>query len=63
MTLLPLLAMFGMIGLTAGLFGLYLARMLHVDGLPEDAAETRHNAQLLVISALAMLVVSMARLG
>lgn len=61
--LLPLLSSIGMIGLIAGLFGLYLARLLLSDGWGDEADETRHNALLLVISGAASLAVSLAGMG
>lgn len=51
-----LVASFGLIGLAAGLFGLYLARLL-VDGSAEDAAETRHNAQIMLSLGTTLLIV------
>jgi hypothetical protein len=58
-----LLMMVGMFGVAFGLFGVALARMLGVDGCEEDAAATRHNAALLLIAGVALLVVSLARVG
>lgn len=58
-----LLAPFGLIGIAAGLFGLYLARLLRVDGSAEDAAETGHNARLLLAASSTLLVVAMAWTG
>lgn len=58
--LLPMLSSVGMIGLMAGLFGLYLSRLLLGDGCGEEAAETRHNALLLVVSGAASIAVSLA---
>jgi hypothetical protein len=55
----PLLATFGMVGLIAGLFGLYLARQLVVNGAPEDAAETSHNASLLMATGTTMVLFGM----
>lgn len=58
--ILSLLATFGMIGLAAGLFGLYLARLLFVDGCAAGAAETRHNAQLLLVTGGTLLMLALA---
>lgn len=55
----PLLATFGMVGLVAGLFGLYLARLLTVDGSTESAAATIHNATVLTVTGMALLLVGM----
>lgn len=56
----PLLMTFGMLGVAFGLFGIALARMLLVDGSDRDAAETRHNAQLVLVAGAALLLVSLA---
>lgn len=60
MIFLQLLAIFGLIGLAAGLFGLYLARLLFVDGCAAGAAETRHNAQLLLVTGGTLLILALA---
>jgi hypothetical protein len=59
----PLLMTFGMLGIAFGLFGVALARMLLVDGCERDAAETRHNAALMLATGLALLIFSMASIG
>lgn len=58
-----LLMMIGMLGLAFGMFGIALARMLFVDGCERDAAETRHNANLLLVTGTTLLVVSLASVG
>jgi H+/Cl- antiporter ClcA len=58
-----LLAPFGIIGIAAGLFGLYLARLLLVDGSDKDAAETRHSARLLLATGGTLLIVAMTWTG
>jgi hypothetical protein len=61
--LAPLLVSLAMVGLAAGLFGLYLARLLTVDGCPEDAAETRHHAGLLLSFSAMLLTFGMLWVG
>jgi hypothetical protein len=58
-----LLMMVGMLGIAFGLFGVALARMLRVDGCDQDAAETRHNARLLIVTGTTLLVMSLAQVG
>jgi hypothetical protein len=58
-----LLMTFGMLGIALGLFGVALARTLLVDGCEHDAAETRHNASLLLVTGVTLLVVSLAQVG
>lgn len=58
-----LLMTVGMLGIAFGLFGVALARMLLVDGCDQDAAETRHNACLLLVTGTTLLVVSLAGVG
>ena len=58
-----LLAPFGLLGFAAGLFGLYLARLLYVDGCTTDAAETRHNARLLLATGSTLLILAMTWTG
>jgi hypothetical protein len=57
--ILSLLAPFGVIGIAAGLFGLYLARLLLVDGSADDAAATGNNARLLLALGSTLLAVAM----
>lgn len=58
-----LLISFAMIGIAAGLFGFYLARLLLVDGLSADAAETNHNARLLLLVSVLLMAVSLGAGG
>ncbi len=58
-----LLLSIGMIGIAAGLFGLYLACLLRGDGSLENAAAARHNAHLLLAASGAMLLVALAATG
>lgn len=58
-----LLLPIGMLGVAAGLFGLYLACLLRGDGCAENAAEARHNAQLLLAAGSTMLIVALAGTG
>jgi hypothetical protein len=53
----------GMLALAAGLFGIYLARLLQGDGWIEAANETSNNARILLITGSAVLVVALARIG
>jgi hypothetical protein len=56
-----LLQTMGMLALAAGLFGIYLARLLQGDGWIEAASETSHNARILLITGGAVLAVALAR--
>lgn len=58
-----LLIPFAILGVAAGLFGLYLARLLFVDGSTADAAEARHNARLILAASSTMLIVALAGTG
>lgn len=58
-----LLMVVGMLGIAFGLFGVALARVLLVGGCDQDAAETRHNARLLIATGTTLLVVSLAQVG
>lgn len=58
-----LLAPFGLIGIAAGLFGLYLARLLRVDGSDGDALVTRHNARLMLATGSTLLIVALLWTG
>ncbi len=58
-----LLQIMGILALAAGLFGIFLARLLHGDGWVEAAHETSANAQRLLIVGGAMLAVALARIG
>jgi hypothetical protein len=55
-----LLAPFGIVGIAAGLFGLYLARLLMADGYSADATEARHNARLLMATGGTLLLVALS---
>jgi hypothetical protein len=61
--ILTLLATLGTLGIGLGLFGLCLARMLLGGGCVEDASDARHNAHLLLITGVALLIVTLARSG
>lgn len=56
----PVLMAFGMLGIAFALFGFALARMLLVDGSDKDAAETTHNASLMLVTGVTLLVFSLA---
>ncbi len=58
-----LLAPLGLVGIAAGLFGLYLARLLMGDGCSADAHETRHSARLLVVTGGTLLLVAVLWTG
>lgn len=58
-----MLLTFGMLGLTFGLFGLALARLMLVDGSEHDAAETTHNARLMLVTGTTLLIVGMVGIG
>jgi hypothetical protein len=61
--LVYLLQSLGMLALAAGLFGIYLTRLLQGDGWLEAARETAHNARILLITGGAVLAVALARVG
>jgi hypothetical protein len=61
--ILTLLATFGTVGIGLGLFGLYLARVLLGGGWEEAASDARHNAHLLLVTGVTLLIVTLARSG
>lgn len=61
--LVYLLQTIGMLGVAAGLFGMYLARLLRGDGWLEAAHETTANAYRLLIVGGAVLAVALTRVG